>query len=339
MFIDAGTPSGCDEIVEHLSKSAPLLEAVEIYGIQKTRENLEPPPQFPKEFLSSMRTLTLYYALPDPGQNKFSRLTIFTLWVCITEGTWPIVLDTLEQMPLLQVFVASLDLLHDLGPLPKDRVVTLQHLKEITIRLYGNRSCRRVKGLILPAFRLPCARKVIMDLSNFVGYYDAPILPSSVEEQLPCLSGTLNASVYIREGTWPTINFLGLNQSELTLTSLREIMDSLVSSNLSGIPFDGVHQLHISFGGDHLDNYFIKLLQRMRRLECLKMEKRILGPMSEWAYANGQAKICPDLTALTVIYDSSGCLDWLEYCVEKLKWEREHAGVSVPIASVEKQFN
>ena len=334
MFIDAGTPSGCDEIVKHLSKSAPLLEAITIEEIHERLENLELPLHFSEEFISSVRTLTLCRALPSPGQYKFSRLAIFTLRVYITEGTWPVILDTLEQMPLLQVFAANLGLLHDLGPLPKDRVVTLQHLEEITIQLYDYGICRRVTGLILPAFRLPRARKVIIDLSNFLSFYDALILPLSFEEQLPCLSGTLNASVYIREDTWPTINFLGPNQSELTLTSLRDTMDSLVSSELSGIPFGGVHQLHISFGGDHLDKYFIKLLQRMRRLECLKMEERTSVLMSEWANADGQAEICPDLTALTVIDDASACL---ENYVEKLKGERERAGV--PIASVEKQFN
>ena len=336
MFIDAGTPSGCDEIVKHLSKSAPLLEAITIEDIHERLENLELPLHFSEEFISSVRTLTLCRALPSPGQYKFSRLARFTLRVYITEGTWPAILDTLEQMPLLQILVAELDIQYPLDPLPEDRVVMLQHLEEITIKLYNYRYWG-VTGLILPAFCLPRARKVIMDLSSFTGFYRAAILPlSELEERLPCLSVTPSASISLRKGIRNTLNFLGPGQSALTLLLHSATINSLTSKSMpSGIPFDSVRKLCISFEnpGDYGD-LFIRLLRCMKGLECLEMRRNTVTPISLWANVDGQAKICPALTALTVIDDSFA---EVEKWVEQLEWLREHAGV--PIASVEKRYN
>ena len=106
MSID--NPSDIDEIAEHLSKSAPLLETMSFRVTHRGRHSLTLPPEFFKAFLSSVKVLILHGRILSPGPCDLSRLTKFILESDLISATSADLLDSLEQMPVLQVFRALL---------------------------------------------------------------------------------------------------------------------------------------------------------------------------------------------------------------------------------------
>ena len=116
MFLDH--PSNFDEIARHLSKPAPILGAVSFQFEDWDQPTLVLPAAFFEEFLSSVRALTLYNVTLPLGPCKLSRLTKFTLSIRATSVSSIVLLDALEQMPLLQVFDVRLDHASKQDPVP-----------------------------------------------------------------------------------------------------------------------------------------------------------------------------------------------------------------------------
>ena len=322
--------SDLDEIAEHLSKSAPLIETVAIRVSHWHERGLVLPPGFFEAFLSSARTLTLRGAILSPGPCRLSKLTRFTLKMCLANVTSTILLDTLDQMPLLQLFDAHLKCANEQDPVPGDRVVTLPHLEVLTVTIYGNWSVP-VASPILPALRLPRARRVVLVST---GAFDAPltpILPLSFKERLPSLSVLPKASVTL-DKDFNIIKFFGSAESELKVCTRPIVPYSFDKFTFGGIPFDNVRKICVSFRSLSVDTvFFINLLRSMRGLEYLKVFKNAVGPVASWIGEDEQNGICPALATLIIVDDKA------KECVEVLKQVRERAGV--PIANVEIRYD
>ena len=91
MSID--NPSDIDEIAEHLSKSAPLLETMSFRVTYRGRHSLTLPPEFFKAFLSSVKVLILHSRILSPGPCDLSRLTKFILESDLISATSADLLD------------------------------------------------------------------------------------------------------------------------------------------------------------------------------------------------------------------------------------------------------
>ncbi|KAF9644506.1 hypothetical protein BDM02DRAFT_3131713 [Thelephora ganbajun] len=317
------------EIAEYLSKPAPLLETIILRARNWGQHTLVLPSRFFDTFLSSARTLSLHGVTLSPGPRKLSQLTRFTLETFVISVTSAILLDTLEQMPLLQVFEAKFDRADLQDPFPRDRVVTLPHLEEITITT--NEHCLApLASPILPGLRLPSARRVTMESIRAYGVPPTPILPLSFEERLPGLSATPYALVVLDKNII-AIQFCGLCESKLTLCINSFVHCAFTQVTFGGTPFGSVRRLHVCFRGSAVDSiFFIKILRVMKGLEWLEMEWNTVWPLTCWIREGKQAEICPALITLTV---ADVDLDEAKRCVGDLEQVRERAGV--PIARVE----
>ena len=330
MFVDA---TDLDEITEHLSKLAPLLEAASILVKNNQMSSFELPSWFFETFLSTVRNLTVCGTLPYPGLCSFSRLTRFTLRTCVNEDACAILLGTLNQMPLLQVFEAQLLRADPVISYPENLVITLPYLEEITITMddcwYPDAT-----SPILPALCLPHVRKIVMRSINAFGPHISPILPLSFKEHLPGFNVIPNASISLDKDV-NTFHFTSSSQAKLTLCFHRPTGDIFAPSKFGGISFNSVRKLHISFLGTNLGrSYFTGLLLCMRGLEHLEMEQNTVRSLAYWAIDAEQPKTCPALMALTVIdNDFATAKKWAEV----VKQVRRRAGV--PIASVEVRCN
>jgi hypothetical protein len=114
-----------EQIEEYLPKPAPLLETVEICTYHERPCGLVLPPGFFQTFLSSARTLNLRGAVLCPRPCTLSKLTTFFLRIPTSGSTSAVLLDTLEQMSLLEVFEVSFWYEHQQDPVPRGRTVTL----------------------------------------------------------------------------------------------------------------------------------------------------------------------------------------------------------------------
>jgi hypothetical protein len=324
MFLD--NRSDLDEIAGNLSKPAPLLETITFRARNLDHRGLVLPPRLFEAFLSSVKTLTLRGAILSPGQCKFSKLTRFILKTFVTRDASAILLDALEQMPLLQIFESKLLRVHRRDPLPSDRVVTLPHLEEIAIAV-DEAWFDPAASPILPALCLPRVRRVTMRSINPGGLYTTPILPRSFEERLPGLNVTPEVNVTLDKGS----TFHGLYQSKLILSLKPTANCAFTQSMFGGTPFDSVRKLRVSFRNSAMDAvFFVGLLRSLRGLECLEMKRNTVGPLDCWIGEGGQAEICPALVTLTI---TDADLTMAGRCAEELKRVRERA--EVPIASVE----
>lgn len=320
--------SDLSEIGEHLSKSAPLLQKLTLRLKQWRLQDLALPPGFFSAFLSSARTLNLCGAILSPGPCQLSKLTEFTLQSLLGNVTPTILLDTLEQMPLLRVFEAVLTCVDYLDPIPWDRVVTLPHLEEIMITINENRFTPTANP-ILPALCLPSARKVTLQSINARGAPSTPILPLLFKERLPNWTVTQRASAALDEGR-NGIEFLGLNHSKLTLCANSNAPYAFTPLTYGGMPFESVRTLRVSFRSPTVDTvFFTHLLLSMKGLEWLQLKYSAVGPLDWWASEVDQARICPALSTLIIIDASPGA----RTRVDELTRARERAGVA--IANVE----
>lgn len=326
MFVD--NRWDIDKIAESLSKPAPLLETVNFWASYQGPRGLVLPPFF-QPLLYSTKTLDLRYIGLSPGRCQLTKLTRFTLKTFLIGSSSALLLDTLEQMPLLQVFEASFYRTNQHDPVPDDRVVTLPHLEDITITIDENR-LPPVPNQILPALSLPSVRRVLLQLTNARGAPLTPILPLSFQERLPRLRDTPKVLVAL-DSSYISIGFLGLDSSRLKLRANSSEIYAFTQSTFGGTPFDSVRKLRISFRSSAVDTiFFIKLLRSMKGMNSLRMEQNTTGPLARWIEEDEQAGICPALASLIII-DSD--LDTAKQRVEELKGIRERAGV--PIVEIE----
>ena len=320
-------PPDLEDIAEHLSKPAPLLKTIGLNVKGCEEPTLGLPPTFLETFRSSVRALTLHGILlsPSPRPLEFPQVTKFILTTnfraSVPSG---VLLDTLERMPLLQLFEATFTSQPDL--IPGHRVVTLPHLEQIT--LTSNLAhLVPLKIPILPVLCLPRARRVNVRSLRNTTISDAPILPSSFEEQLPNLSAMPEVSVTL--GNEFKLEFSGPGQSGLTLF-VGTPGFIFTRSMFGGAPFGSVRKLRSCFPRRAVDWVpFVEVLRAMGGLEWLEMERNIGGPLTYWAGMDKQAEICPALKMLVITnptIDASGC-------VQLFQLARERAGV--PIAHVQ----
>ena len=318
-----------DEIAEHLSKPAPILEAISLHVWDWDHPTLVLPPTLSETLLSSVRTLDFHGATLSPGPCKLSRLTKFILETRVTTIVPSVVLlDTLETMPLLQFFEAKLSCARQPDPVPGDRVVTLPHLEEITIMVDGE-YIGSLTIPILPALCLPGARRVSVRSINVFTVPPTPILPLSFEKRLPALRITSEVSVTL--GNEFKLEFFGPDQPELTLSINTLSGFIFTQSTFGGAPFGSVRKLHACFQIHTLYSaVFVEVLRAMGGLEWLEMEDNTGRPLTHWAEADDQAGICPALITLIItdIDDREA-----ERCVREVEQTRKRAGV--PIAHVE----
>jgi hypothetical protein len=321
-------PSNVEALARHFSKPTPLLEAISLQ-VQDGDRTLVLPPLFFDAFLSSVRTFTLEGATLAPGSCRLSRLTKFTLETCIkTSVPCVALLDSLAQMTLLQVFEVKLYCGHPPDAVPRNRVVTLPHLEEITITTNGQ-LIGPLENPISPVLCLPNARRVNIHSINAIEVPPTPILPLSFEQRLPGLSATPEVSVTL--GRELNIELCGLHQSKLTL-SIDAILHSAISlSMFGGAPFGSVRKLHVRLPRPPVDvKFFVKMLRVMRKLEWLGVEQGTEKPLTYWAEAVDQAEICPALTTL-IITDAD--TKRAKRCIRELGQARRRDGV--PIAYME----
>jgi hypothetical protein len=316
------------EIAQHISGPAPLLETVTLYATSE-RGSLELPPIFFEAFLSSVRTLNIRGATLAPGPCKISQLTKFTLETRLKQLTIITLLDLLGEMPLLQLLEVKLDRPGQRDHAPEGRVVTLSHLEEVTITT-DERFRVPLASPILPALCLPNVRRVNMRSICPCGAPRVPFLPPAFEERLPSLSTTPEVSFTVGKGF--NIEFFGSDRSQLTLC----VVDSSIPFTFSrkifgGTPFDSVLKLHVHFQSRTMSLlFFFEMLQAMERLECLKMKQNTSRALAYWTLKQGRISICPALGTLIVTdadFDNAG------YHVQELRQARERA--RLPIARVE----
>jgi len=315
-----------DEIAEHLSKPAPILEAISLHVWNWDHPTLVVPPTLFETLLSPVRTLAVHGATLSPGPCKLSRLTKFTLETRLT-ATVPsvVLLDTLERMPLLQYFETKLYCAREPDPVPADRMVTLPHLEEITIMTDGEHIGPLIIP-VLPALCLPGALKVSVRSIGAFTIPPTPILPLSFEERLPALSATPEVSLTL--GNEFGLGFFGPDQSELTLC-IDILLGSIITQSMfGGAPFGSVRKLHACFQSHGVDSMaFVALLRVMGGLEWLEMVHNTGGPLIRWAEADDQAGICPALTTLMItdidVVDA-------KRCVREVEQARKRAGVPMP---------
>jgi len=334
MFLDH--PSNLDEMAEHLSKPAPLLETATL--CVRDRGSYQPvlvlPPSFFEACLSSVRTLTLQGATLSPGSCNLSQLTKFTLETnFVTSVPSVVLLDALERMPLLRLFKTELYYAMPPTAIPENRVVTLPYLEDITITT-DEHPLTPFTSPILPVLRLPSAHRITMRSTNTSGTHSTPILPLSFEERLPSLRATPEVSVTLGRGF--DIEFFGLDQSKLALSVGSVTPFLFTRSMFGGAPFDSVRKLHVGFPSSTVNvESFIAILRAMRRLEYLEMEQNTVVPLAHWIdwEERDPAGTCPALITLTVIEAN---LDEATRRVQRFKEVRIRAGV--PIARVEIRY-
>lgn len=334
MFLDH--PSNLDEMAEHLSKPAPLLETATlcVRGRSLCWPVLVLPPSFFEACLSSVRTLTLQGVTLSPGSCKLSQLTKFTLETGFTTSVSSVVLlDALERMPLLRLFKTKLYYTMPPIAIPENRVVTLPYLEDITITT-DEYPLTPFASPILPAICLPSAHRITMRSAIISGTHSTPILPLSFEERLPSLRATREVSITLGRGF--NIEFFGLDRSKLALSVGSVTPFLFTRSMFGGAPFDSVRKLHIGFPSSTVNvESFIAILRAMRRLECLEMEQNTVVPLAHWTDWEGRdpAGTCPALITLTIIED-----DFNEATrrVQRLEEARIRAGV--PIARVDVRY-
>ena len=325
LTMSVDNPSDIGEIADHLSKPAPLLEKITLRVACRGRHSLMLPPKFFEGFLSTAKVMILHGRALSPGPCELSRLTKFLLDTDLCAPTSADILDSLEQMPSLQVFKASLCRRTPRDHVPGDRVVTLRGLEEISITIDQNLFAS-VASPIFPSLRLPSARKVTLKSVNASGVPLTPILPLSFEDRLPGLSVVPKALVALDEET-SGITFHGLGDSVFTLRTMYGPY-AFARCAFGGLPFDSVRKLQVSFRSPSVDIiFFVNLLQFMEGLQRLELKQNTVGPLSSWIGLDDQAGICPALATL-IIVDAKA-----RECVEVLKQVRERAGV--PIAKVE----
>jgi hypothetical protein len=172
MFLDH--PSNLDDIAQHLSKPAPILETINLRVGEMDQPTLALPPTFFEAFLSSARELTLHGATLSPGPCKLSWLTKFTLTTHFFAGVPSVVLlDTLERMPLLRFFEVTFYSISEPDPVSRSRMVTLSHLEEIIITTDLS-PFAQLTTPILPVLCLPSARRVRVQMLTSI-----PIPPNT----------------------------------------------------------------------------------------------------------------------------------------------------------------
>ena len=312
-------------MAEHLSKPAPILEAMSLHLWDWYHPTLVLPPTIFEALLSSVRTLTLHGATLAPGPCILSRLTKFTLETRVTAIVPSVVLlDTLERMPLLQSFDAKLYCAMEPDPVPEGRVVTLPDLEEITIMTDGE----YIGPLTIPvllALCLPAARRVSVRSIGAFTFPPTPILPLSFEERLPALSVTPQVSVTLGDDF--KLEFFGPDQSELTLSINTLLGFIFTQSKFGGAPFGSVRKLRACFASHNVDSMtFVDVLRAMGGLEWLDMEHNTSEPLTCWAEADDQAGICPSLITLTI---TDVDIREAKRCVRELEQTRKRAGVSM----------
>ena len=213
VFLDH--PSDLEEIAKHLSKPAPILKAISLRVSGWNKPTLALPPTLFEALLSSVRTLTLHGTIlsPSPRPRKFSQVTKF-IFTTNSSANFPftVLLDNLERMPLLQLFEATFASRPDV--IPRNRVVTLPHLEQITLTELDDHAPPEIP--ILPALYLPRVRKVSVRSARAASISAPPILPLSFEEQLPKLSTVREASITLSNEF--KLDFFGRDQSVLTLS-------------------------------------------------------------------------------------------------------------------------
>ena len=326
LFIDG--QSDIDEISKRLSKPAPLLETITLRANHRDRRTLALPPRFFEGFLSSARTLILRGLVLSPGPCPLSKLTKFTLNARLARVTATALLDTLEQMPLLRIFEAHLKFANQQDPVSRRRVVTLPYLEEIAITMHGNWFIP-IAGPILPALRLPRARRVVFVATGACNAPFTPILPLSFKDRLPRLSDLSKASAAF-DDDFNVIKFFGPDDSELKICTRSHVPYAFTEPIFGGVPFDSVRRLWVSFRGFAVDTvFFVNLLRSMRGLERLKMIQDAAVPLASLVGADEQASMCPALSTLIVDAD----INETKRRIKELKQVREGAGV--PIANVE----
>ena len=290
--------SDIDEIAEHLSKSAPLLETMSFRVTYRGRHSLTLPPEFFKAFLSSVKVLILHSRILSPGPCDLSRLTGFILESDLISATSADLLDSLEQMPVPQVFKALLRRRGQPGQVSGNRVVTLPRLEEIMIVIRDN-SLAPAANPILPSLRLPSARRVFLKLLNSRGAPSTPILPLSFEDRLPSLSVVPKASVALDEGT-NGITFHGSDDSKLTLYIHSSAPYAFTQFTFGGLPLDSVRTLQVPFRSPSTDTtFFVNLLRFMEGLQRLELKRNTVGPLNCWIGLD-QTGICPALATLII---------------------------------------
>lgn len=158
MFLNR--PPNLDQIAEHLSNPAPILTKISLHVRGLGRPTLVLPPTFFGADLSSARTFALHGVALSSGPCKLSHLTKLTIAIHSNVGVPSVVLlDTLEGIPLLQVFDAAFNSVSRPDVIPVNRVVTLLHLEEITIAMYLM-YFEPLAGHILSALCFPSERRV-----------------------------------------------------------------------------------------------------------------------------------------------------------------------------------
>ena len=329
VFID--NHSDLDEIAKHLSKPAPLIETVTLCGLYRPPRGLVLPSEFFEAFLSSARTLVLNGATLSPGSYQLPKLTKFTLDASSANVTFAVLLDTLEQMPLLRVFEAILCRPQGGDAIPENRVVTLSRLEKIAITVDENRRTP-VASPILPALNLPSARSVFLGLIDAAGAPLTPILPPPFKERLPRLSVLPKAAITF--GTYGSIVFHGFGDSRLEVRINANALYAFTEPVFGGLPFDSVRKLLVSFRSSAVDAaFFVQLLRFMGGLEYLQLKRNSTGSLARWAREHDQAGICPALSRLVIIDADYKAKEY----VELIKRARKRAGV--PIAKVEIRYS
>ena len=321
------------QIAAHLSKPAPLLETVELCTSYKGPRGLVLPTRFFEAFLSSAKTLNVRGAVLCPGPCKLSKLTTFTLRTSTTSYTSAVLLDALEQMPLLEVLEVTYCRGSQQDPVPKDRVVTLPRMEEVAILIDQNR-LESIENRIFPALRLPSARRVILHSTSIDGPPRTPILPLSFQERLPRFA--IIPEVFATFDTSDTnIRFLGSDGSTMRIRAWSPGHPHFTESVLGGTPFNSVCKLSVSFRSPEVDlNLFFGLLWGMNGLESLRMIQNTVQPLGWWIGDSLGGTLCPALTSLIVI-DTD--FDRAKLCLEELKRIRE-GDDGVPIAEMEVRY-
>ena len=325
MFLDGGY-SDLKEIAENLSKPAPLLETVELSLQGWKYHPLVLPPSFFEAFISPVRALTLRDGTLSPGPCKFSKLTTFNLQTWVNHFTSATLTDALEQMPLLRVFNARFSRAREYGS-TSDRIVTLPYLEEVTIETVDHRGVP-LANPVLPALRLPSARKVFVRSAKARGAPSTPILPLSFEERPPNLCIARIAHVTFEKDT-RVIRLARERKSELKLRIDSDIPYAFTPTTFGDIPFYGMHRLIVSLRRTAIDTVFFIKLRSMRGLKSLGLGGKTAALLTQWTGEDEQAGICPALATLYIIDTASSTPHQL---AEELKRVRRRAGV--PIASV-----
>lgn len=325
MFL--GQTSNLHEIANHFSKPALLLQTMSLHVTDADRAILHLPSTFFETFLSSVRKLTVRGAILSPGPCKLSQLTKFTLKTRLNRLSSVVLLDILEEMPLLQFLEAELNCSDRREPIPGNRVITLSNLEEVAIATDED-FCAPLASPILPALCLPSVRRINMHSVRAVGFPSTPILPPSFEERLPRLSVIPEVSITFGKGF--KIKLFGSHQSRLTLSTNPALR--FLETTFGGTPFDTVRKLHVRFrrpGGDFA--FFFGMLRAMERLERLEMKQNTAGPLAYWTAGDERVGICPALITL-VITDAK--LDEAEHRIRELQQARERAGIPIPHVEV-----